>query len=101
MTIIQTDRTYRAWGGSGKGISTHGDVLVNMTADGVDLQQVWDEIAKVTALWKQRAQEHHGHVQFPYSQRRRRYRTEYLIGQFRGCHRTCCAAVNSASERCT
>ena len=27
-----------------KGISTRGDVLVNVTADGVDLNEIWDEV---------------------------------------------------------
>jgi hypothetical protein len=41
------------WGGSGGrgGVSTHGDVLVNMTADGVDLNSVWAEIQDVLELW--------------------------------------------------
>lgn len=44
--------TLRVWGGSGKGgISTRGDVLVNMTADGVDLNEIWDEVAQVLELW--------------------------------------------------
>jgi hypothetical protein len=34
-----------------KGISTRGDVLVNMTADGVDLNEIWDEVAQVLELW--------------------------------------------------
>jgi hypothetical protein len=34
-----------------KGISTQGDVLVNQTADGVDLNDVWAEIADVIELY--------------------------------------------------
>ncbi|MCV7215015.1 hypothetical protein H7J51_06930 [Mycobacterium crocinum] len=34
-----------------KGISTRGDVLVNMTADGVDLNEVWGELQDVLELW--------------------------------------------------
>jgi hypothetical protein len=34
-----------------KGISTHGDVLVNKTKDGVDLNTVWAEVAEVMELW--------------------------------------------------
>ena len=33
-----------------KGISTTGDVLVNVTADGVDLNEIWAEIADALAL---------------------------------------------------
>jgi hypothetical protein len=34
-----------------KGISTHGDVLVNQTSDGVDLNSIWDEVAQVLELY--------------------------------------------------
>ena len=34
-----------------KGISTQGDVLVNQTADGVDLNTIWAEIADALALY--------------------------------------------------
>lgn len=34
-----------------KGISNHGDVLVNMTADGVDLNAIWAEVADALQLW--------------------------------------------------
>ncbi|MEZ0354090.1 hypothetical protein [Mycobacterium sp. pR1184] len=34
-----------------KGISTRGDVLVNMTSDGVDLNEVWSELQDVLELW--------------------------------------------------
>jgi hypothetical protein len=34
-----------------KRISTRGDVLVNVTADGVDLNEIWDEVAQVLELW--------------------------------------------------
>ena len=34
-----------------KGISTRGDVLVNVTADGVDLNEIWDEVQEVLELW--------------------------------------------------
>ncbi|MFD4367949.1 hypothetical protein [Rhodococcus sp. NPDC058521] len=37
--------------GADGGYNTAGDVLVNETADGVDLNKVWEEIAAVTALW--------------------------------------------------
>ncbi len=33
------------------GISTRGDVLVNQTADGVDLNAVWDDFADLLNLW--------------------------------------------------
>jgi hypothetical protein len=39
-------------GGKG-GISTRGDVLVNVTSDGVDLNLVWAEIQDVLELWNQ------------------------------------------------
>jgi hypothetical protein len=44
---------FRAWGGAGgkTGISTHGDVLVNITADGVDLNEVWDEVQQVMEMY--------------------------------------------------
>ena len=34
-----------------KGISTQGDVLVNVTADGVDLNEIWAEIHDVLELY--------------------------------------------------
>jgi hypothetical protein len=34
-----------------KGISTQGDVLVNMTADGVDLNEIWAEIQEVQEMY--------------------------------------------------
>ena len=34
-----------------KGISTQGDVLVNMTSDGVDLNQIWAEVQNVLELY--------------------------------------------------
>ena len=34
-----------------KGISTQGDVLVNMTSDGVDLNQIWAEVQDVLELY--------------------------------------------------
>ncbi|NKR27515.1 hypothetical protein GS479_19360 [Rhodococcus hoagii] len=44
-----------AWGGDG-GYNSEGDVLVNKTADGVDLNRVWDEVASVMSRWnKQRS----------------------------------------------
>lgn len=44
---------FRIWGSSGGkgGVSTHGDVLVNQTSDGVDLNDVWAEIQDVLELW--------------------------------------------------
>ncbi|OBK18591.1 hypothetical protein A5636_20290 [Mycobacterium asiaticum] len=36
-----------------KGFSTSGDVLVNETADGVDLNKIWDEIGTALALYNQ------------------------------------------------
>jgi hypothetical protein len=35
----------------GKGISTRGDVLINMTADGVDLNDIWAEVQDVLAIY--------------------------------------------------
>lgn len=37
-------------GGKG-GISTRGDVLVNVTADGVDLNEIWAEVQDALELW--------------------------------------------------
>ena len=34
-----------------RGISSQADVLVNQTADGIDLNAIWDEWAEVLALW--------------------------------------------------
>lgn len=36
-----------------KGISTQGDVLVNVTADGVDLNEIWAEITDALALYNE------------------------------------------------
>lgn len=38
------------FGGEG-GYATEGDVLVNTTADGTDLQVIWDEVAEVVKAW--------------------------------------------------
>lgn len=48
-----TKQLFRIWGGAGGkgGISTSGDVLVNKTADGVDLNEIWAEIQDVLRLW--------------------------------------------------
>ncbi|MGC5257116.1 hypothetical protein ACPXCG_12250 [Gordonia sp. DT218] len=35
----------------GRGISSQGDVLVNSTADGIDLNTIWDEWAGVLEVW--------------------------------------------------
>jgi len=37
----------------GKGISTRGDVLINMTADGVDLNDIWAEVQDVLAIYNE------------------------------------------------
>lgn len=37
--------------GAEGGIATQGDVLVNVTADGVDLNVIWAEVAQVIAAW--------------------------------------------------
>ena len=34
-----------------RGMNSHGDVLVNRTADGVGLDELWSEIQKVLELW--------------------------------------------------
>ncbi|SRX95092.1 hypothetical protein MSP7336_03356 [Mycobacterium shimoidei] len=36
-----------------QGISLHGDVLVNLTADGVDLNEIWAEVQEVLELFNQ------------------------------------------------
>jgi hypothetical protein len=38
------------WGGEG-GYGTEGDVLVNVTADGVDINTLWNEVAQVLTAW--------------------------------------------------
>lgn len=60
MTIYTRPRTNLAdlesfwplapFGGEG-GIATEGDVLVNVTADGVDLNVIWAEVAAVIKAW--------------------------------------------------
>lgn len=37
--------------GADAGINTHGDVLVNQSADGVDLNQLWAEVQAVLSAW--------------------------------------------------
>ncbi|MGJ5667898.1 hypothetical protein QLG13_08515 [Rhodococcus aetherivorans] len=39
-----------AWGGD-SGYSTEGDVLVNKTADGVDLNAIWEQTASAMSLY--------------------------------------------------
>ncbi|WP_245672841.1 hypothetical protein [Aldersonia kunmingensis] len=39
---------------SASGYSSQGDVLVSETADGVDLNKIWDEAARVMAEWNKR-----------------------------------------------
>jgi len=52
--VIGTDRSglpiYQLTGAVG-GYATEGDVLVNKTADGVDLNQIWEEVNAVVALY--------------------------------------------------
>ncbi|WP_307190340.1 hypothetical protein [Gordonia desulfuricans] len=44
-----------AFGGdNARGYSTHGDVLVNKTADGVDLNVIWDEANQVMSAWNRK-----------------------------------------------
>lgn len=41
-----------AWGGdSGQGYATEGDVLVNKTSDGVELNAIWNQAAQALATW--------------------------------------------------
>lgn len=44
-----TAADFYAWGGDG-GTATEGDVLVNQTADGVDLNTIWNEVASALSL---------------------------------------------------
>lgn len=37
--------------GRDRGISTQGDVLVSHSADGVDLNKIWDQLAEVLNIW--------------------------------------------------
>jgi len=39
-----------------KGISTHGDVLISRLKDGTELNDIWDEVKKVTDLWNNERQ---------------------------------------------
>ncbi|MCV7343794.1 hypothetical protein [Mycolicibacterium rhodesiae] len=60
MTTYTRPRTNRSdlesllilppFGGEG-GIATQGDALVNVTADGVDLNAIWAEVAQVISAW--------------------------------------------------
>lgn len=51
-TMRNTQQLLHIWGGSGRrGISVGGDVLVNETADGVRLDDLWSEIQKVLELY--------------------------------------------------
>lgn len=43
--------TLPPFGGEGLGINTEGDVLVNTTADGVDVNALWSEVQAVLAAW--------------------------------------------------
>ena len=45
-----TNGKFRVWGAE-RGISTHGDVLVNKTADGVDLNEIFEDTAKVLEIY--------------------------------------------------
>lgn len=48
---VQFDNPLRIPFGGDGGINTEGDVLVNVTADGVALENIWRETAAVLALW--------------------------------------------------
>ncbi|BCO56981.1 hypothetical protein LTQ56_04710 [Mycobacterium intracellulare subsp. intracellulare] len=39
------------YGGEGLGYNTEGDVLVNVTADGVDVNALWQEVQQVLSAW--------------------------------------------------
>ncbi|GAA2052992.1 hypothetical protein GCM10009722_08220 [Williamsia deligens] len=43
-----------AFGADARGYSTEGDVLVNQTADGVDLNTIWAEAQTAMGLWNQK-----------------------------------------------
>ncbi len=42
---------YASGGDSGQGYATEGDVLVNQTADGVDLNAIWAQAASAMSLY--------------------------------------------------
>jgi len=48
-----TAEQLRIWGGSGRrrGVSVAGDVLVNQTADGVNLNDIWNEVRQALDLY--------------------------------------------------
>ena len=48
--LLQSLWALPPFGGEG-GIATEGDVLVNVTADGVDLNVIWAEVAAVIKAW--------------------------------------------------
>ncbi|WLP89113.1 hypothetical protein [Gordonia sp. NB41Y] len=54
-TIPPAPAQFFAFGGdNARGYSTHGDVLVNKTADGVDLNVIWNEANQVMSAWNRK-----------------------------------------------
>jgi hypothetical protein len=55
MTITTNPRLQMPWAlspfGADGGYQTEGDILVNVTADGVDLNVIWAEVAAVVKAW--------------------------------------------------
>ncbi|SDR08502.1 hypothetical protein SAMN04489765_3125 [Tsukamurella pulmonis] len=50
------DELFAFGGDTAKGYSTEADVLVNQTADGISLEQIWDEASAAMSMWnKQRS----------------------------------------------
>ncbi|ROZ43842.1 hypothetical protein EEB13_22390 [Rhodococcus sp. WS3] len=50
-TVEAVAALFARGGDSGQGYATEGDVLVNQTADGVDLNQIWNQAAAALSSW--------------------------------------------------
>ncbi len=51
--------------GAERGYSTEGDVLVNQTADGIDLNTIWEEVRAVVALYNEERSAYASLLSFP------------------------------------
>ena len=82
-----------------KGISTQGDVLVNMTADGVDLNQIWAEMQDVLEMYNTERSAVVQLLTYPTTLGGRCCTAEHFVGQLGGSHRVWCAPCGAAPER--
>ncbi|GAT11764.1 hypothetical protein [Mycolicibacterium novocastrense] len=51
LTDVHQHLAMPPFDGEGLGINTEGDVLVNTTADGVDVNALWCEVQSVLSAW--------------------------------------------------